>query len=87
MWLFEYDGSHKLIGSGIIIRCNLVEEVYHSYLLPVLKRDTMTAATLTKERHLIGVAYVFIDLVHYHRGKIWWHEDRHGFVEYSFCKQ
>ena len=32
----------------------------------------MTSATLTKEKHLIGVAYIFRGLVHYHHGVTRW---------------
>ena len=38
----------------------------------------MTKATLIKEKHLIGVTYIWRGLVHYHHGAAWWHAGRHG---------
>ena len=43
----------------------------------------MTATILMKEKHLIGVAYVFRGLVHYYHGVTWWRADRHGAGEVS----
>ena len=38
----------------------------------------MTTATVIKEKHLTGEAYIFRGLVHYHRGAIWWYVGRRG---------
>ena len=41
----------------------------------LLLRDTVTTATLTKEKHLIGIVYIFRSSVHYH------HDKGHGGVQ------
>ena len=41
----------------------------------------MTTATFIKEKHLIGVTYIFRGLVHCHRGTTWWRAGRHGAEE------
>ena len=44
----------------------------------MLWSDIMTTVTLIKEKHLIGVAYIFRGLVYCHLGVNWWRAVRHG---------
>ena len=45
----------------------------------------MTMATLIKEKHLVGVAYIFRDLVQSHLGGTWWLAGRQDAGEAAEC--
>ena len=45
----------------------------------------MITATLTNEKLLIGLAYIFRGLVYYLHGATWWCVGRHGAEEVAEC--
>ena len=80
MTLVQQDGYHDMLVTNIVhCHYNWIELLITSCLrvsIAVKRHHAMT--TLIKENHLIEVAYIFRDLVHYHHGVAWCRAGRHG---------